>query len=180
MFIFCRIPKTLSSECIDMKDSKWNSKIKLKLKVPQKSVEPRRKQFSAKVMDSREKVRGKRTKRVLRTIREESRKRFTRFAASAERNLISRCWKWWFPEVLGCFARFSHFSHFWLVLVMDFNSLTCFPDQGWSHIAFGWVYSEKQRNANLTPRDGIRIFICIYNFLVTGLEFGAQIKMAKS
>ena len=74
-----------------MKNSKWSSKIKLKLKVPRKSVEPRRKLFSAKVMDSREKVRGKKTRRVLRTIREEPRKRFTRFAASAEQNFILRC-----------------------------------------------------------------------------------------
>ena len=112
MLIFCKILKTLSSECTNMKNSKWSSKIKLKLKVPRKSVEPRRKLFSAKVMDSRKKVRGKRTRRVLRTIREESRKRFTRFAASAERNLISRCWKWWFPEVFGRFARFSYFLIF--------------------------------------------------------------------
>ena len=103
MLIFCKILKTLSSKYTNMKNSKWSSKIKLKLKVPRKSVEPRRKLFSAKVMDSRKKVRGKRTRRVLRTIREESRKRFTRFAASAERNLISRCWKWWFPEVSGRF-----------------------------------------------------------------------------
>ena len=71
MLISCKILKTLSSEYTNMKISKWRSKIKLKLKVPWKSVEPRRKLFSAKVMDSRKKVRGKRTRRVLRTIRED-------------------------------------------------------------------------------------------------------------
>jgi hypothetical protein len=132
-----------------MKNSKWSSKIRLKLKVPRKSVEPRRKLYSAEVMDSREKVRGKRTRRVLHTIRGESRKQFTRFAASAERNLILRCWKWWFPEVLGCFARFSHFLIFgwfwwWISIplhvfltrdgpILLFFSLWTYPKAIWDH-----------------------------------------------
>ena len=54
------------------------------------------------------------------------------------------------------------------------KSISFFNDRG-----LKILQSEKQRNSNLTPRGGIRIVICIYNFLVTDLEFGAQIKMAE-